>query len=301
MRHAITVFLVILLVIVAGVMLGYFSLDVSAPGGPQLSANVLWWGYGGEEEEADDEWWVGLPEGGASSMWEVAGPELYVDIIDEGPIDLWGYPMEGVVYEEVIYEEPWYVDAFPGVGSMFQQIIPGQQNYVVVQPIQQPQRVIYPQPSCWISAQPTSVQYGGSSVLQWSSFNASHASLTDFGTVLTAGTHTVQNITSERVYVLNVSGQGGSGSCYTRITVQAPVSLTPSCIISANPSVIARGEGANLAWGSNNASGATLSGVGAVPPSGGTHIAPSQSTTYTLAVFNSSGRSNSCATQVTVL
>ena len=189
--------------------------------------------------------------------------------------------------------------SFPGFGSMIQQIIPGQVNNAVRAPSYPPPQT-RPQPSCWISASPTSVAFGKSSKLQWSSFNASHATITDFGTVPTSGTRTTGNLTSDRAYQLNVSGQGGSGSCYARVDVQG-VSGLPTCAISANPNVVRVGQSANLAWGSQNSSSASLSGIGAVSTNGGTQVAPRQTTTYSLTVSGPQGGSVTCTTQIGVL
>ncbi len=207
-------------------------------------------------------------------------------------------------------QQPWYVSALPGIGRMIQQMIPGQQTSAPIiqsipQPVvrpTQPARPTYPQPACWISAQPTVVARGGSSTLTWSSFNASSASLgngTTNGKVQTSDSHVVQNIQNDTTYVLSVAGPGGSSSCYTRITVQQ-VSGPPSCIISANPDTITRGQTANIAWGTQNALSANLNGAGTVPLQGGLSVGPSQSTTYSLTVTGSNNQTKTCAVQLTV-
>ena len=202
----------------------------------------------------------------------------------------------------VVYDEPWYVDAFPGIGKMAQQIIPGvrQTSMALIQaaasaPPRQPPPAVYPQPSCWVSAQPMTVSSGGSSVLRWGTFNASRASFNDIGAVPTDGSRTVSSITSDRTFVLSVLGQGGSGSCYARVSVDRGNSALPSCVISAHPTTISRGQSASLAWVSSNAQSATLSGVGAVSTTGGTFVNPQSSTTYTLTVRDPLGRTGTCA------
>lgn len=195
-------------------------------------------------------------------------------------------------------QSPWYVNAFPGIGQVVQQIIPGQHK-PAPRPIVAP-RPQYPQPSCWISASPMSVEYGGSSTLSWSSFNATRASLTDFGNVSLSSSRLLHNIRSDRTYQITVSGAGGSGSCYTRITVRAQ-SATPSCVISAYPSSIHVGQSTNLAWGTANASSAYLSGVGSVGLQGGMYVTPNKTTTYTLTAVGAQGVTGSCAAQVGVL
>ncbi len=207
-------------------------------------------------------------------------------------------------------EDPWYVRSFPGFGRMAQQIIPGAQQwgrsvqYPTVSPPpalpSQSMRTVYPQPSCWVSAEPTLVPYGGTSFLQWGSFNASRVSFDDTGAVQAQGSRTISSITSDRTFTLNVLGQGGSGSCYTRVSVDRGNSVMPSCVISAHPSTISRGGRASLAWVSNNAQSAALSGAGAVSLTGGTFIEPQTATTYTLTVRDSFGRYNTCSAQVAI-
>lgn len=194
-------------------------------------------------------------------------------------------------------QTPWYVSAFPGIGKMVQQIVPGL-NQPAPRPA--PPRPVYPQPSCWISALGSEVEYGGSSTLSWSSFNATRASITDVGTVPLSGSRLLQNIRSDRTYQLTVSGAGGTGSCYTRITVR-PQSAAPACVIAAYPNSIHVGQSANLAWGSDRATSAYLSGVGTVPPQGGRYVSPTKTTTYTLTVTGPQGSSTSCSAQIGVL
>ncbi|OGG58343.1 hypothetical protein A2853_00285 [Candidatus Kaiserbacteria bacterium RIFCSPHIGHO2_01_FULL_55_17] len=330
MRYILASFLGVLLLMVVGVGVGYLSFDPTAPGGPQLAVGSLayewgpygWSASGGEDDDIEiyDVWSdvpadavVYYPDGSWSQQPSspVLDEPVYYDPWDDWAYTryadpYWDQPYYG--YGEYYYEpvttvqNPWYVNSFPGIGSMFQQIIPGQANQTIVvqAPSAPPPRVIYPQSSCWISSQPSSVAYGGSAQIQWSSFNASHASLTDLGTVPLSGSRTITNVTTDRTYQLNVSGQGGSGSCYTRISVQGS-STSPSCVIAANPDIITVGQTASLAWGSLNAASAHLSGVGAVSTSGGQYVAPRQTTTFILTVYNSQGIPATCMAQVGVL
>lgn len=333
LRYTLAFFLGVLLLIIIGLVFGYLVLDTAAPEDRQLVAAgaLAYWDdceYYGDCGELyvypEDPWFVfpedqEMPPPSPEEWYLEEEPPIYiVDEPDfygelEGPLvydgrwdgggwveDEW---IEEVWIEEPVYtvRDPWYVSSFPGIGSMLQQIIPGQARPAPPRPAPQPPpRPVYPQPSCWISAQPTSVEFGKSSTLQWSSFNASRASLTDFGNVPLSGSRVVQNIRSDRTYQLSVSGQGGSGSCYTRISVR-PASGNPSCVISAYPSTISVGQSSSLAWGSQNASTAHLSGVGTVSVQGGTYVSPQQTSAYTLTVFGSQGASDTCTAQIGVL
>ena len=262
-----------------------------------------------------DYWGDPIVDDGPVDIW---GDPIYDKVLYyDGPFDLWGDPIEYELEDEwedyerynsdrysVRAPDPWYVQAFPGLGKMVQRMIPGQQvqqqpTIRPVQPAPRPAQPVYPQASCWISAQPTVVAQGGSSLLNWASFNATQAALTGFGQVSLSGSRTVNGITGTQTFTLQVAGQGGKGSCYTRVSAQQP-SGPLSCVISVNPTTISAGESASLAWFSQNASSAVLSGVGPVPLQSGISVRPSQSTTYLLTVSSADGRSTSCNARLTV-
>jgi len=70
-----------------------------------------------------------------------------------------------------------------------------------------------------------------------------------------------------------------SWTTYGTVTVTVPV--PPTATISVSPGSIAQGQTATLSWSSTNATGCTISSIGAVGPSGSTTVSPSQPTTYT--------------------
>src|SRR3989338_3885676 len=164
------------------------------------------------------------------------------------------------------------------------------QTTVTVQPQQAP--------SCTISANPSSVQYGGSSTLTWNSTNATSANLTGVGSVATNGSHSVLNIYGTTTYTLNVTGPGGSTDCQTTVyTSQIPA---PSCTINANPSSVQQGGTSYLSFSSTNATSANLSSVGSVGVNGNYTVYPYTTTTYILTVYGSQGQSSQCQTTVSV-
>lgn len=198
-------------------------------------------------------------------------------------------------YEEVaIVEEPWYVETFPGVGQTFTYLLP---PIAASRPVIQPPSP--PRPSCTMSASPSAVAYGGSTVISWSAQNSARAVLSGVGDVPGTGSRTFSNLASPQTYALSVSGLGGSYTCSVNVYVQQG-DIVPSCQISTNPSAIRRGEAANLAWISQHAESAQLSGEGLVAQSGGRIVAPTHTTVYTLTVTSRTGRSASCATTLNV-
>ena len=352
MRYALTLLLGVLFVVVAGIALGFITINFSASE-PQLAAgsavgyyecndDECWWVEEWDESLIED--WSG-EESGWSTTYEESGSGSYFYDEESGSgslmleldesegvwsdieleywdddyaneSDYWGeYDGSGAwsawedewVEEKV--EDPWYVSAFPGIGEMAHQMIPGAQTITAPHysmPAPRPSaspapapRPQYPQPSCWLSAKPPSVARDGTSVLEWQTYHATRAVLSDFGEVSEAGTRTVASIQKDRTYVLNVVGLGGGGSCFARIALEK--GEPPSCIISANPGTIRKGYSASLAWGSERASSASLSGVGRVPVKGGRHVSPPQTAEYLLTVSDAYGRSGTCATRVNVL
>src|SRR3989338_3715863 len=164
------------------------------------------------------------------------------------------------------------------------------QTTVTVQPQQAP--------SCSISANPSSVQSGGSSTLTWNSTNATSANLTGVGSVATNGSHSALNIYGTTTYTLNVTGPGGSADCQTTAyTSQIPA---PSCTINANPTSVQQGGTSLLSWSSTNATSANLSSIGSVGVNGNYTVNPYTTTTYILKVYGSQGQSSQCQTTVSV-
>ena len=193
----------------------------------------------------------------------------------------------------VTVDEPWYISYFPGMGQVIVPLLP---------PIAQPQVIQpppAPRPSCSVSASPRVVARGGTSVVSWATQNAARSTLSSVGDVPGTGSRTYNNIGASQTITLTVSGLGGSSSCSTDIIVQAP-QAAPTCMLSVHPETIRRGETASLAWLTENAVSAQLTGFGNVPQTGGRVVSPQQSTAFSMTVQNATGQTGTCATQLTV-
>ncbi|OGG73184.1 hypothetical protein A3A38_04770 [Candidatus Kaiserbacteria bacterium RIFCSPLOWO2_01_FULL_53_17] len=158
------------------------------------------------------------------------------------------------------------------------------------------------EPSCWISASPSTVSYNGSTTLTWGSNDADSGWITDIGDVALSGSQTVYNITSTKTYTFTVYGNGQSSTCQTTVTVSGSGSGygTPSCSIYPSQNNIQSGQSTTLNWTSQNAQSAHLSADGSVATNGSYTVYPNQTTTYTLTVYGYSGGSNQCQTTVYV-
>jgi len=167
---------------------------------------------------------------------------------------------------------------------------------IIVQP------TVPQQPSCTLTANPTTVQHGGSSTLSWTTQNAASASISpNIGSVGLNGSFTVSNLTNTTTYTLTAVGTNGQTvTCNVTVTVNVAPNL-PSCTLTASPSSIQQGGSVTLTWTSQNAVSAHLSPPGqSVGLSGSMTVHPTGNTTYVLTVTDSQGRSATCQAPVTV-
>ena len=78
-----------------------------------------------------------------------------------------------------------------------------------------------------------------------------------------------------------------------------PPPATPTANLTANPAVIQQGQTTVLTWQTDNATEATIDGLGMLPASGSKTITPTTSTTYTL-VAKGPGGTRDASARVTV-
>ncbi|MBU3969034.1 hypothetical protein KJ991_02355 [Patescibacteria group bacterium] len=74
-------------------------------------------------------------------------------------------------------------------------------------------------PTVSLSSSPTSIAYGGSSTLTWSSINATSCSANWTSSTATSGTATKSNLTSSQTYTMACTGAGGSAQGSATVTV----------------------------------------------------------------------------------
>lgn len=158
-----------------------------------------------------------------------------------------------------------------------------------------------PAPTCTLNANPGTIAPGGSSVLSWTTTNATSVVITQgIGTVTLNGSTSVSPTTS-KTYALTATGPGGSVTCQQTVVVTPPA--TPVCTLTATPSTVSAGDASALSWTTTNALSASIDhGVGAVTPviSGATAVSVSNTVTYTMTVVSPFGPTNTCQTTITV-
>ena len=155
--------------------------------------------------------------------------------------------------------------------------------------------------SCSINANPSTIQENQSSLLSWSSTNATSCTASNAWSVSksTSGNQSVSPGSSS-TYSLTCTGSSGTATCSTYVAVVNIIE--PSCSITASPSSITNGNYSTLNWSSNNANYCYASNAwsGSKSVSGNQSVSPNTTSTYTLTCYNSNGRSETCATTVYV-
>lgn len=157
-----------------------------------------------------------------------------------------------------------------------------------------------PAPSVSISVSPSSIINNGSSsaTLSWSaSGDVSSVSVTDVYAPGTSGSVTVQPVSS-RTYTITASGEGGTSSASTTLTVYQP----PNLVLSLDRSSIAAGESTTLRWStSGDASSITWTSGGITNGNlnSFTTVSPTESQTYSASVSGLGG-SDSDSIRLTV-
>lgn len=157
-----------------------------------------------------------------------------------------------------------------------------------------------PQPTVTLSANPTSVMSGSTSLLTWSSTNATSCTASGAwsGTKATSGTQTTLALTSQSTYTLACSGTGGSALASVTVSITG-VTPAPTVNIAASPTTVNSGGSSLLNWSATNATSCTASGAW----SGSKATTGTQSTgaltalsTYTLSCTGAGGTTQASAT-----
>ncbi len=158
-----------------------------------------------------------------------------------------------------------------------------------------------PAPTITLSANPTSVTSGGSTVLAWTASNATScmASGAWSGSKATTGSQTIGSLTVASTFTLSCTGSGGNASKSVSVGV-AEVTGVPSITLSASPMSVGANGSSALTWSSQNATSCAGSGSwsGTKATSGTEPVGPlSATSTFTLTCTGAGG---SAMTTVTV-
>ena len=156
-----------------------------------------------------------------------------------------------------------------------------------------------PVPSVNISATPTVIEQGQSSVLNWnaSAADSCTASGAWTGSKLLTGSETVSPAVTS-VYIISCSGAGGSASTDVTVTVNESPVPAPVTNLTVSPATIDQGQSAILSWTSTDAINCSASGAwsGSKNTSGTEAVTPLTTSIYTLSCSGEGGSSNDSVT-----
>lgn len=154
--------------------------------------------------------------------------------------------------------------------------------------------VLPPLPTMIFSASPETIHPGETSTLNWSSNNATSASIdNDIGSVPVNGSIVV-NPSTTTTYTITLSGSGGTATAICTVTVQP---YLPQASLNVSSSHALPGEAIRLYWNTENADSCSIdNGIGVVSLNGSTAVFPTQTTTYTLSATGPAGTTDVSAT-----
>ena len=148
-----------------------------------------------------------------------------------------------------------------------------------------------PPPTVVVTATPSTIASGSTSVLNWSSKNANSCSATGGwnGTEATAGSASTPALTSTTRFTLTCTGSGGTAAQSATVTVSA---AAPVVSLTAAPASVSQGATTTLKWSSTQATSCIASGAwsGTLATSGAqTTGAIAAATTFTLSCTGAGG------------
>jgi hypothetical protein len=152
-------------------------------------------------------------------------------------------------------------------------------------------------PAIKLSAQPSTVTSGASTMLSWNASNASSVSISGLGKFPASGSVRVTPAATT-TYTASATGPGGTTASSTVVTVTTSAQK-PTLAFSAQPSTIVAGGSALLGWTSTNATSVSIAGVGTFAANGSVKVTPSSTATYT-ATATGPGGTAAATTTVTV-
>jgi len=136
------------------------------------------------------------------------------------------------------------------------------------------------------SGTPPEIAAGEAADLTWEVQGATEVRIEpELGTAGLNGIHTVRPL-QNTTYTLVATNEFGTSRASVVISVFDPVRILD---FTSTPSVIMQGETAKLAWKTENATSAVITGIGPVPVNGTVEVKPGEATSYTLVAYGKRG------------
>jgi hypothetical protein len=149
-------------------------------------------------------------------------------------------------------------------------------------------------PTVTISANPSSINQGNTSVLTWSSANATSCTAAGgwSGTKSLASNENVTPSVTTTYVIVCTNDAGQSATAQTTVTVTQAYQQVPTLTLYSTPTVINQGQSATLIWNSQNTTtcNATSNWSGTKSLNGSEIVYPSVTTTYSMQCTGTNGQ-----------
>ena len=158
-----------------------------------------------------------------------------------------------------------------------------------------------PDPSCEISAHPSTITKGDSSTLSWNTNNAESASINrGIGSVSTGSGDRSVSPDQTRTYTMTVTNEDGKdATCATKVTVEKEP-IKRSCDISASAKIVDYKGSVTLNWTTQNYDSVTINGESVDASGSRTFSNITEDTTYRLEATTDDGN-HDCTAEVEII
>jgi phospholipase C len=148
-----------------------------------------------------------------------------------------------------------------------------------------------------LTAAPPKIGPGQSSMLSWTSSNATSLSI-DQGIGTVNGPSGSMSVSPGATTTYTITATNGTATATAQATVSAPLAVT----LKANPANILSGQQSTLTWAAQGATSVTIdNGVGTfTQATGTTTVSPTQTTTYTATATDAQGNTATASTTVSI-
>jgi hypothetical protein len=136
-------------------------------------------------------------------------------------------------------------------------------------------------PSCTLKVNKSTVDYGGTVTLEWTTKNAKKVTLSGYGEVKKNNTKKVENMTADKTFTLTVKGENGK-EVTCKKTVEVKAEKIPECTIALSKYEIDYNGSVKVTWTSKNADTVTLNGSSVSKNSSKTFYNLKNDTTFTI-------------------
>ena len=150
-------------------------------------------------------------------------------------------------------------------------------------------------PTVAFSAQPSNIAAGASTILNWTTDNATSVSIAGVGTFAANGSVKVTP-SSTATYTATATGPAGTAATTTTVTVTSAQNPPPTISFNAQPNSIPSGSSAVLSWTTSNATSVSIAGVGNFAANGSVKVTPTSTATYTATATGPGGTAVSTTT-----